>query len=197
MQLKLRALHFLKERERLRKELGIQDQFVIGHVGRFAPQKNHAFLLEIFYEFCKNNDGKLLLIGGGPLQDVIAKKAEALGVNDRIIYTGERTDVASLLSAMDAFVLPSFFEGLPCVLIEAQSNGLPCFVADTISRNSDILPSYRILSLKDSAAKWADAISQFGKTRDNSALMRMDAAGYDILGAACNLVSLYNKLINK
>ena len=135
---------------RIRSEFGIADDtMVLGHVGRFMTQKNHAFLLDVFKAYSKiNANSVLLLVGGGELEAAIRKRALEFGISDKIIFTGIRPDVPALLSAMDVFVFPSLYEGMPNTVIEAQATGLPCLIADTITREADItgLVSYDIES---------------------------------------------------
>lgn len=120
-------------RKEYREKLGINNEFVIGHVGRFAFQKNHDFLIEVFKEVAKVNDNvKLLLVGIGELEGTIRDKVSNLGLEDKVIFTGKREDVNCLMQAMDLFALPSRFEGLGIVLIEAQAAGLKCIVSEEI-----------------------------------------------------------------
>ena len=147
--------------EAKRKELGLEGKTVIGHVGRFDKQKNHDFLLDIFKEIKKkNNDAVLLLVGGkGVCSEQIDAKIEALGIADSVIKAGVRTDIPELLSVMDVFVMPSFYEGMPNTVIEAQATGLPCVIADTITRQANITGLVEYLSLGDSAEKWLGMIT--------------------------------------
>ena len=116
-------------RNQMRKELNIEDKFVIGHVGRFVEQKNHTFLIDIFYEVQKERPNSiLLLVGDGPLYNMIYQKVERLGILDKVIFAGVYNDVSKFYNAMDMFVFPSLYEGLGMVLVEAQINGLPCLV---------------------------------------------------------------------
>ena len=146
----------------VRAELGIsQDAFVIGHVGRFEPQKNHQFLIEIAAKIAQQNPKmRLLLIGYGSLRDDIEDRVAQLNLTDKVIFAGVRSDIPRLmLGAMDVFLLPSLFEGLPLVLIEAQAAGLPCIFSDVISEEIDVLkPLMKRLSLSQSALKWAEVI---------------------------------------
>ncbi len=148
----------LKTRQRLQEELKIQGKFVVGHVGRFSQQKNHAFLLDVFSEIKKKKDhAVLLLVGTGDLEQDIRAQAEALGITDSVLFLGTRSDVPALLSAMDVLVFPSFFEGMPNVVIEAQASGLPCVAADTITPECNITGLVRFLSLAQDKTQWADA----------------------------------------
>ena len=119
-----------KARKKLRKELDIEDStVVVGHVGRFVKQKNHTFLIDVFNEYHrKNPDSKLLLIGSGPLEDRIKNKVDKLELSESVLFLGQRDNTNKLYSVMDVFCLPSLYEGLGLVLIEAQFNGLKCVV---------------------------------------------------------------------
>lgn len=145
-------------RDVIRAELSVpQDAKLIGHVGRFDPQKNHMFLLEIFREIhALDPNTRLVLVGKGPLEEAVRAKAEELGIADRLIFTGVRSDVPKLLSAMDVFVFPSFYEGMPNTVIEAQATGLPCVIADTITREANITELVNYLPLT-SPSEWAEA----------------------------------------
>lgn len=156
-------------RMQLRDELGIgQDAFVIGHVGRFRHQKNHRFLLHIFAEVLKKKENAvLLLIGDGEKMGEIRMLAEELKISDRIVFAGVRSDVGKLYSAMDVFCLPSYYEGMPLVAWEAQSNGLPCLFADTITKEASVKDNAKFLSLEQ-AEKWAAEMVQM--RRDESAV---------------------------
>lgn len=149
-------------RKRIRNELGIYDaELLIGHIGRFAEQKNHSFLLDVFAECLKKSpDCRLVLAGRGELEGMIREKAEKLGINEKIIFTGVRSDVPELLSAMDVFALPSYFEGMPNTVIEAQATGLPCVIADTITREANItgLVQYAPINSEAAVGMWADTL---------------------------------------
>ncbi len=152
---------------RLRKELGIGDSFVVGHIGRFTLQKNHMFLLDIFSEICNYKENAvLLLVGEGELEQEIKAHARKLNILDKITFTGIRSDIPELLSAMDVFVFPSFYEGMPNTVIEAQATGLPCVISDTITKEADITDIVKYLSLNDGAAAWAEkAVAVASATR--------------------------------
>lgn len=144
----------------LRFELGIPaDAFVLGHVGRFTREKNHTFLLDIAAEISKSEPKTyLLLVGDGPLRSDIVQKAQQIGLANRVVFTGLRSDVPQLMQgAMDAFVFPSLYEGLPIVLIEAQAAGLPCVVSDTVTEEATIIKdlTWR-MSLNEPSSFWAN-----------------------------------------
>ena len=139
-------------REQTRASLNIYDDtFVVGHVGRFAPQKNHVFILNIFSEFLKHKSNAiLLLVGDGPLRQELEQKAKQLKMSEKVIFTGVRSDVPELLQSMDILFFPSIHEGLPVTLIEAQGAGLPCIISDTISNEVDLgLNLIEFFSLKN------------------------------------------------
>ena len=138
-------------RKKLRKEFEIKDStIVIGHVGRFVQQKNHTFLVDVFKEFHgKNPDSKLLLVGSGPLEDEIKKKVDRLGLKDSVLFLGQRDDINKLYSVMDIFCLPSLYEGLPVVGVEAQAAGLPTIFSNRISEEVIISSYAKNVSIQD------------------------------------------------
>lgn len=147
-------------RKKYRKEFGAKDNtMVIGHVGRFNKQKNHKFLIDVFEEYHKkNNDSALWLLGEGDLRNEIEKYVDSKGLRDCVKFLGVRKDVNRIYSAMDYFVFPSLFEGMPNTVIEAQVAGLPCVVADTVTRDCNINNGIIFLSLEFGAKYWADEI---------------------------------------
>ncbi len=152
----------------LRQELHIPpDAFVMGHVGRFFEQKNHAFLVDILAEVVRREPcTRLLLVGDGHLRSDIEQKVARLGLQDHVIFAGLRKDISRLmLGAMDAFVLPSFYEGLPIVGIEAQAAGLPFILSDTITEELDCVhPLVQRVSLSQPASEWAEAVLSAHRT---------------------------------
>ena len=156
-----------KKREQLRKTLNLKDKFVVGHVGRFMKQKNHDFLIDIFVEVSKKNDkAVLILIGDGPLKQVIENKVNILGLSDKVIFLGVRNDVADLYNAMDVFVLPSLYEGLPVVGVEVQANGLPFICSANITDEIVISEKIYRCELNEGAEFWSEMILKFsGKER--------------------------------
>ena len=144
-------------RSRIRAELGLSPQAkLIGHVGRFMTQKNHTFLLDVFAALHRQEpESVLLLVGGGELEQPLREKAAALGLTDAVCFAGVRRDVPALLSAMDVFVFPSLYEGMPNTVIEAQATGLPCVIADTITREAAVTDLVTYLPLSASADAWA------------------------------------------
>jgi glycosyltransferase involved in cell wall biosynthesis len=186
------------DRDSLRLKLGIApDDLVIGHVGRFQEVKNHAFLLQIFKEALEINPRvRLLLVGTGVLRASIESQAVAQKLSERIIFAGARSDVPQVLRAMDVFVLPSFYEGLPVAGIEAQAAGLPVLFSDTITREAAAIPAkVQHLSLGLSASTWASfAIEATKKTRVEelvNSYALLAKGPFDIEQTIDELVSLY------
>lgn len=147
----------LNEREEIRKEFGISsEKLVFGHIGRFTEQKNHKFLLDIFKEIkTEKQDSVLVLVGDGPLKDEIRVKAKELGLEDSVIFSEVRSDISKIFSAMDCFIFPSFYEGMPNTVIEAQATGLPCIISDTITNKANITGLVDYVSLGQSPTHWA------------------------------------------
>lgn len=183
-------------RKKHREELMINDGLIIGHVGRFSKQKNHKFLLDVFAEIIAlEKNSILLLLGNGELENNIKQYAMSLGIIDKIVFAGVREDVPELMMAMDVLVFPSFYEGLPNVVIEAQTTGLPCVVSDTITDECKVTDKVEFLSLKNHPQEWAlKALSMIDKNdkRENYAVS-MKVAGYDIQDVAKEFLT-YMKL---
>ena len=149
----------VQKREEIRGSMGITDQFVIGHVGNFCYQKNHYFLLDVFEEVHKKDPNTVLLLAGDgvrfeKVRQIVAEK----NLEDVVKLLGRRSDTDYLYQGMDAFLLPSNFEGLPIAGIEAQSAGLPCFMSDEITKESKITEACYFIPLKSGAKYWAEEI---------------------------------------
>lgn len=172
----------LEDREALRRELGIENNFVIGHVGRFNEQKNHAFLIDIFSDIKKRKqDAKMLLVGDGELKSDIEKRVEDLNLKNDVLFLGVRNDVTCLLSAMDALVFPSLFEGMPNVVIESQAAGLPCYISDTITREAKITDFVTFIPLSFDSSRWAEIVSTDVSAYDRTdATLTLEREGYSI-----------------
>ena len=162
-------------RQEYRKKLNInQDDFVIGNVGRFTYQKNQIFLVEVFREIisrCKNS--KLLLIGEGEELENIKKKVKEYKLQNKFIFLKEITDIQNYMQVMDVFVMPSIYEGLPIVAVEAQASGLPLVLSDKISKQSKIAEDVSFVSLNEDAVIWAKEILKYTNftKKDNSKLL--------------------------
>ncbi len=180
-------------RMKIRKDMKLEDMFVIGHVGRFNPQKNHMFLIDIFYEVSKQKQNSMLmLVGEGPLQEQVEEKIKEKNLSDRVLILNNRNDICDLLQAIDVFVLPSIYEGLGIVLIEAQASGLKCYATDIVPCEAKVTEELAYISLKESAFKWANAIieGQSNFKRQNE-IKRVHEAGYDIKTEAEKLERIY------
>lgn len=177
----------------IRNGLHINNEIVIGHVGRFSSAKNHSFLIDIFTECIKiNKNIKLLLIGEGENQDEIKKKVKERGLVDVVIFTGARSDVDDLMQVMDVFVLPSLYEGLPLTMIEAQTAGLHCVISDRVPDEcivSSDLVTY--CKLEESPLKWAEIILKKAQLPRINHIQEIKEAGYDIVSAAKDLENFY------
>lgn len=177
----------------VREEFGLGNSIVIGHVGRFDTQKNHKFLIDIFYACTKLEPNiKFLLVGDGEGKDEIRKKVQERNLQDKVIFTGIRSDVNRLMQAMNVFVFPSLYEGLPVTMIEAQAAGLPCVISDHVS--SECIVTKGLVSsvpLEESPARWAEHILQQSCRNHENHIEEIKEAGYDISAAAKKLESFY------
>lgn len=164
-----------KKRNEMRQELGINYEYVIGHVGRFNLQKNHEYLLQIFKKVrVRVPDAKLLLLGDGELFSSIKKLAEELEIADSVIFAGVHKDVENYYQAMDIFVLPSLFEGLPVTGIEAQYSGLPCLFSDEITKEVKISDNAHFLKIgNENIDLWVDFLvkKEANKNRSDIAIV--------------------------
>lgn len=178
-------------RQRVRAKYGIkEDDFVIGHVGRFFLQKNHQFLIDVFDGVHKQkSNAKLLLLGEGPLQELIRQKVESLYLTDEVIFVGLQNKPAAFYSAMDVFCLPSLWEGLPLTLVEAQYNGLPCVVSDAITKETVFVEPLSMLPT-NSVDAWCKEILSFNLSKARSQ-QEIKSSRFDIKDCCCVLENLY------
>lgn len=184
-----------QKRELLRKELGLTDEFVIGHVGRFMFQKNHEFLIDIFAEAYKQNSHMaLLLVGDGPLRPAVEEKVRKMGLTNHVKFLGLRNDVQNLYHVMDLFVLPSHYEGLPVVGVEAQANGLPCLFSTKVTKEAHLTHLAQFWDLEKGASKWAKEIISIKCERNKKAGEELRQAGFEIDKEAEKLVKFYIEL---
>lgn len=186
------------KRDRIRKELGIGNKFVIGHVGRFMYQKNHEFLIDVFSEVVKSEPNVvLLLIGDGPLKSQIMQKVKNLHIEDKVYFLGLRSDVQDLYNAMDLFVLPSYYEGLPVVGVECQANGLPVLVSMNVTKELYLTDIVRYINLSDGIEVWKKniilKINEKIETRKNTS-MQMGNAGFNVVFESMKLINIYKTL---
>lgn len=165
-----------------RKELKSEDKYIIGHIGRFHLEKNHNFLIDIFKEvYDKSDNLVLLLVGDGELRKSIKTKVKNLGLTNSVIFAGVREDIPELLQAMDVFLLPSLYEGLGIVAIEAQAAGLQTIVSETIPKEAYITDLIEKEYLSSSPTIWANRILKYknGYVRKDRH-KEISNAGYDI-----------------
>ena len=200
------AKEYVYDREKsqaMKETLGVSEKLVIGHVGRFFPQKNHRFLIEIFKEIHdRNADAVLLLVGGGELDDSlkneIKQKVEDLGLTDCVQFLGVREDVNELMQAFDLFLLPSLFEGLPVTMVEAQASGLPCVISDKVPIQCDITGHVQVVALEEQPKIWAEKILQFAEGFERKDTReRIEQAGFDIGQNAKWLETFYREALEK
>ena len=182
-----------------RKEFGISDDSImVGHVGRFFPQKNHDFLIDIFNQFHKDYPNSyLMLVGEGELKTSIQDKVNTLGLEDYVIFTGLRSDVNELLQAMDVFLFPSLYEGLPVSIVEAQAAGLPCLISDKVPIECKKTDLVYQLSLEDSVNTWADKIYELSHISRRDTYEEIKQSGFDIVENAKWLENFYVDLYKK
>lgn len=159
-------------RDEIKMEFNIEDKVVIGHIGRFIEQKNHKFLIDIFERYhSKNEESVMLLLGDGGLMAETVEYVKSRGLESSVIFAGVRDDIPRLLSAMDAFVMPSLFEGLPVTLVEAQASGLKVLASDSITKEVDLTDLIEYFSLSETAQDWADKISMASDNREKYSQM--------------------------
>lgn len=189
-------------RQSMRKQLGItEDEFVFGNVARFETPKNHLFLVRIFESLHKTKpSSKLLLVGSGTLEKEIRNLAAQLNLSDSVILAGSHNDVYRYYQAMDVFLLPSLYEGLPLVLMEAQAAGLPCFTSEkVVAPECKVTDLVHFVSLDRAPEQWADTIlaTVTSEFRRESHVSEVRAAGFDIQDTADYLCSFYRKALQE
>ncbi|HZH58317.1 MAG TPA: glycosyltransferase family 1 protein [Metabacillus sp.] len=188
-----------KTREKIREELGIEkDSLVLGHVGRFNHQKNHAFLIDIFNELKKvESKSYLVLVGDGTLRSDIEEKVKRLRLEEKVKFLGVRSDINRLLQAFDLFIFPSFHEGLPVTLIEAQGSGLPCLISENITHEVDMkMDLVKFLPINNKNV-WVEEIREIS-TKDGSRNISNQALyqqGYDIKNTAHFMNDFYLEMV--
>lgn len=180
-----------------RKELGLEDKLVVGHIGRFCYQKNHDFLIDIFNEIHKQRqEAVLLLIGEGELEQDIRNKVKKLGLTDSVRFMGKQKDTSEFYQAMDCFVLPSRYEGLGVVAIEAQACSVPVICSTAVPKDAKITSSVKFIGLDESSSNWADCVLDVIKTQvKRNEREEVRKAGYDIEVEAQKLTDFYEELL--
>ena len=182
-----------EKRQEIRTKLNLNDeQIVFGHIGRFGEQKNHTFLIDIFEEIYKNEKNAiLLLVGNGELEDSIKESVKQKGIDNQVIFYGITNKTDYLFSAMDIFLLPSLFEGNPVVGVEAQTSGIKCFFADTITKKANITDLVTFIPLEEGAKKWAEIILKNKNYERQEQTKNIVKAGYDIENISKTLKEIY------
>ncbi len=176
-----------------RKKLGLENKFVVGHVGRMVPQKNHDFILDVFNEICKKQENAhLILVGDGPLAETIKKKIGRLGLQDKVSLLGLRNDVNKIMQAMDIFLFPSIFEGLGIVALEAQAADIPIICSEFVPEDVDVTEYIEHCSLECSPEDWANKIIEFCKrTFIQNGADAVKNSGFDILEVTKKMQDFY------
>ncbi|GGD65674.1 glycosyltransferase [Paenibacillus nasutitermitis] len=187
-----------QDRRQLRSRLGLgsSNSPVFAHIGRFADQKNHGFLIDRFAEYAAiDKEAKLLLVGDGPRLAEMKEKVQHLGLREQILFLGLRKDVPELLGAVDGFILPSLFEGLGIVLIEAQAAGIPCLVSDVVPKEADLkLGLFHPLRLADDPRRWVDGLRELTAAPQPdwpTRLKALDRFGFNMSSSVRKLEQLY------
>lgn len=184
----------VEARKNIRTQLGVNDCYIIGHIGRFTDQKNHEGILRIFAEYIKKSNAKLLLVGDGPKETQIRELVTQMEMEDKVIFYGTVKDTAQLYSAMDVFLFPSKFEGVPLTLIEAQANGLPCMISNKISNEVNLTPLIRVYPLEKEES-WIHSLCVDTRLREQKsldAISILTRAGFDIRGVINQMDELYS-----
>ena len=186
----------LKKRDLIRKELGISNEFVLGHVGRLSTPKNHIFLLSIFSEYIKNNpDVRLLLIGDGELEQEIKAEAKKRKIENKIYFLGAKLNASDYYQAMDCFVFPSLWEGLGIAVIEAQAADLPVVCSNNVPQETKVTEIIKFISLDCPINVWCKEIQSFeGRIRQIDRTKEIRKAGYDITETSKWLEDFYLKI---
>lgn len=180
-------------RGKMREELGLSGKYVIGHVGRFHYAKNHEYLLQVFAALCKRGEKEyvLLLLGEGGGMEAAKKQAEDLGISDRILFAGNKRNVYDYYQAMDYFVYPSRFEGLPGTVVEAQVSGLRCLMSDSICTEVMATELVHAMSIQDAPERWAEYIVDTQDYERSGRREQMEKAGFDVKAQARVMTRFY------
>lgn len=185
-------------RDEKRKELGLVGKFVVGHVGRLSYQKNHKFLIEIFNELLKKeSDSILLLVGVGEKEEELRRQVKNLGIDDKVRFLGNRSDVNELYQAMDVFVMPSFFEGIPVVGVEAQFADLPCIFSDKVPEEVKFSSKVEFISLSAEYNIWVNRIENLRRENQRDSNKNCYDSAYNIKKSNYILSNYYMELVGQ
>lgn len=188
---------FSEEKRKIgRKELNVGDRKIVLHVGAFRQQKNHQRIIEIFNDYIKYNPKAcLVLVGEGKLKNEIMKSVSDKNLEDYVIFTGNRSDVDILMSAADVFLFPSYYEGFPIALLEAECNGLPCIISDVITTQVYIDDLCYPISLESTNRKWIEALESVRSSKRNIYSKSVEKKGFGINSEVNQLEKIYMDLI--
>lgn len=180
-------------RNKVRKELGLSDKYVIGHVGRFHYAKNHEYLIHIFAALCQrgNKPYVLLLLGEGEKMEETRRLARKLQVEDKVYFAGNKSDVYNYYQAMDYFVYPSRYEGLPGTVLEAQTSGLRCLISDSICEEVVVTKLVHTMGIGQEPEHWADYIEKTQDYARISHFREVCEAGFDVEAQAEKMMKFY------
>lgn len=181
----------------LREELGLENKYVVGHIGTFNEGKNHKFIIDVFNELIKiQSNAVLVLVGDGELRHDIENRVKQYGLTENVIFMGIRSDIPEILNVFDKLIFPSYFEGVPMVMLEAQACGVPCVYSTTITSDVNILKGLNVqLSLNDGAKQWANSLLN-GKQNESLNQEEFKLSGYDIKYESEKLLQIYRKIAN-
>lgn len=171
--MEVEKFQFSEENQKdMRKELNIdKNTKILGHVGAMLPVKNHKFLIDVFYEYQKlYKNSKLILVGEGYLQEQLQEQVNNLKLQDKVLFLGRRNDTEKIYSAMDIFIMPSWYEGFSIAIVEAQVNGLKCYTSTNVARESNLIGNVEFLSLDKGAKYWAEEIYKNNNLRNKNAI---------------------------
>lgn len=183
------------KREKMREKLNISDKFVIGHTGHFMKVKNQQFLISLMPGILKQRpEAVLLLLGDGELKEKNWEYCKELGIEDKVIMTGNVSNVSDYLCAMDVFVFPSLYEGMPLSIIEVQCNGLPCVISDTVPEDVFLTDLIRPLSLKSLKENWVREICGASRRDSQKYGKIMGETGFDESNMLKNIYKIYDSV---
>jgi glycosyltransferase EpsF len=188
----------LETKKESKMSLGIPvDKTVIGHVGNFRKVKNHSFLIDIFMNYReKNSESILVFVGNGPEESEIRKKVTSLGIEKDVYFFKKRQDIPRIMNAFDVFILPSLYEGVPGVIVEAQAAALPCLISDSVTKDIDVGTGLlQYVPLNQSPSKWSESIEislQQKKIEKNVCWKLLFEKGYDVNSSVKKLINIYD-----
>lgn len=178
----------------MRKELGLDDCFVVGHIGRMVYPKNHNRLIDIFHEVCKiKPSSRLVLIGSGELESEIKEKILRYGIEDKVLFLGQIENACTYLSAFDIFLMPSRYEGFPTVALESQANGLPCVLSDKITHSIALTDLIHFMSLDMKDEEWAKVAVNVNCNGNRASYNDLIREKYDVIAVAKKYEQLYSE----